>query len=749
MKTTIWLEIHIKLSTPNKLFCRCANVQNFVDLEPNTHICPICTAQPGALPTVSMECIDKAIQLGRLLKCTIQDGFYFDRKNYFYPDLPMWYQITQLSRPININGQMDYWIDNYKTKKTAKITQAHLENDTAKSIYHEDMTLIDYNRAGTPLVEIVTWPDFHTHEEVVEFLKELQRLIKWNDIWSADLDKGQMRVDVNISVSPDDTLGTRVEVKNINTFASIRNAINFEVARQTELINNGGRVTQETVRRHDPSGQTISMRSKEDAHDYRYFPEPDIRPIHIVDNIYNEDNLTNDQLINTYVLNERQAKELVNSIDPIIHDTIYKQQIYGKNQVYFFGDKHITDYDDLQYKDMLNFANNFLEKNKWKKNIILVEWCKWIAAEKILSNNSASATQTYVKFAVDNKLERSSAEPKFSEELEYIINNWIPNKDYAYYYIARTIAQRYRWWQIKSIEEYLDTFMNKDIRFESILWKKYSLELFRELHNDIFKEKLDLNNETWFKHQASPNNWWTINKASNMSWYFRDLYISKKVLEYLDQWYNVLMAFGRFHHVVQKPIYDKYFEQQIVKSDNLSNIYIPADIISQMLDWWFNKEYINWLIQNQDVYIYFASLVDKWTDPKIAAKRIVWSLMSYCVNSDISTSQISLEWFENFVQDVTKYNLKDTNAKLVLETMITENISSQDAIAKHGFDKVEELDYVSLACQVIAANPQIADEYRGGKLPVMAFLVWQMMRLSWGKSDAQIAKQTLETELTK
>ena len=474
MKTTIWLEIHVKLSTPNKLFCRCANVQDFVNLEPNTHICPICTAQPGALPTVSMECIDRAIVLGKILNCTIQDGFYFDRKNYFYPDLPTGYQITQISRPININGQMDYRVDNYKTKCTAKITQAHLENDTAKSIHHENMTLIDRNRSGTPLVEIVTWPDFHTHEEVVEFLKELQRLIKWNNIWSADLDKGQMRVDVNISVSPNDTLGTRVEVKNINTFASIRNAINYEVSRQTELINNGGKVIQETVRRHDPSSQTISMRSKEDAHDYRYFPEPDIRPIHIVNNIHNEDSLT--------------------------------------------------------------------------------------------------------------------------------------------------------------------------------------------------------------------------------SW---------------------------------------------------NNIYISSAIIYQMLDWWFNKEYINWLIQNQDIYIYFKLLVDKWIDAKTAAKRIVWSLMSYCANSEISTSKISLDRFEVFVQDVIKYNLKDTNAKIVLENMVTENISSQSAISKHWFDKVEELDYIWLSHQAMDANLAIVEQYRSGKTPVIMFLVWQVMKLSWGKADATAAKQALEIELAK
>ena len=469
MKITIWLEIHIKLSTPNKLFCRCANVQDFIDLEPNTHICPTCTAQPGALPTVSMECIDKAIALGKILNCTIQDEFYFDRKNYFYPDLPTGYQITQISRPININGQIDYRVDNYKTKCTAKITQAHLENDTAKSIHHENMTLIDRNRAGTPLVEIVTWPDFHTHEEVVEFLKELQRLIKWNNIWSADLDKGQMRVDVNVSISPDETLWTRVEIKNINTFASIRNAINYEVSRQTELLEKWEKVMQETRRRNDPTGMTIGMRSKEDAHDYRYFPEPDILPIHIVNNVDNDNSLT----------------------------------------------------------------------------------------------------------------------------------------------------------------------------------------------------------------------------------------------------------------------------------------YIPSSIISQILDRWFNKEYINWLIQSQDIYIYFRSLVDKWIDAKTAAKWIVGSLMSYCTNSEISTSKIPLDRFTAFVQDVIKYNLKDTNAKIVLESMVEEDIDSQSAISKHWFDKVEEVDYIWLSHQAMDTNPSIVEQYRSGKTPVIMFLVWQVMKLSWGKADATIAKQVLETELAK
>jgi len=200
MLLTVGLEIHIKLKSVNKMFCQCKNEQNFDILVPNSNICPVCTGQPGALPTLSEEVLEKALLLGKALNCKINENSTFDRKSYFYPDLPMGYQITQLYHPTNTQGQVSFFLDNYTTEKIVHIQDAHMECDTGKMIHDGGKALLDFNRAGTPLVEIVTKPDFSTTEEVVEFLKELQRMVRFNDIADADMEKGQMRVDVNISV---------------------------------------------------------------------------------------------------------------------------------------------------------------------------------------------------------------------------------------------------------------------------------------------------------------------------------------------------------------------------------------------------------------------------------------------------------------------------------------------------------------------------------------------------------------------
>jgi len=281
---TIGLEIHIKIKSPNKLFCQCKNEQNFDTLLPNTNICPVCTAQPGALPTLSYEPLFKALLLGKVLNCKINKISTFDRKSYFYPDSPMGYQITQLYNPTNIDGKVTFYVDNdYTQERTIGIRDAHIECDTGKMIHNNWQTLIDFNRAGTPLVEIVTNPDFTNASEVSEFLKELQRRAKYNDISDADMDKGQMRIDVNISIrkSKDDPYGTRVELKNINSFGMVRRAIDNEYQRQIDLSNKGEKFSQETRGRNDQKNKSYSMRSKEDALDYRYFPEPDLPPLQI------------------------------------------------------------------------------------------------------------------------------------------------------------------------------------------------------------------------------------------------------------------------------------------------------------------------------------------------------------------------------------------------------------------------------------------------------------------------------------
>ncbi|MFA7717316.1 MAG: Asp-tRNA(Asn)/Glu-tRNA(Gln) amidotransferase subunit GatB [Candidatus Absconditabacterales bacterium] len=285
MLLTIGLEIHVKLKTINKMFCQCKNEQNFETLQPNTNICPVCTGQPGALPTLSEEVLEKALLVGKALNCDIQKISKFDRKSYFYPDLPMGYQITQLYQPTNVKGQVNFFLENFTAKKTVHILDAHMECDTAKMIHQGGEALLDFNRAGTPLVEIVTGPDFASTDEVIEFLKELQRIMRYNDLSDADLEKGQMRCDVNISVRKDekDQLGTRVEVKNINSFGMIKRAIEHEQIRQEKLYETGELFTQQTRGRDDVKGESYLMRSKEDALDYRYFPEPDLPPLEISD----------------------------------------------------------------------------------------------------------------------------------------------------------------------------------------------------------------------------------------------------------------------------------------------------------------------------------------------------------------------------------------------------------------------------------------------------------------------------------
>ena len=283
MLLTIGLEIHIKLKSLNKMFCQCKNEQNFDNLLPNTNICPVCTGQPGALPTLSHEVLQKALLLGKALQCKINEYSSFDRKSYFYPDLPMGYQITQLYHPTNTQGHVSFFLDNYTDQKTIHIQDAHMECDTAKMIHDGGQALLDFNRAGTPLVEIVTNPDFTSAEEVVEFLKELQRMVRFNDIADADMEKWQMRVDVNISLrnSESDPFGTRAEIKNINSFGMIKRAIQHEQARQEAIYEAGETFTQQTRGRDDAKGSSYLMRSKEDALDYRYFPEPDLPPLHL------------------------------------------------------------------------------------------------------------------------------------------------------------------------------------------------------------------------------------------------------------------------------------------------------------------------------------------------------------------------------------------------------------------------------------------------------------------------------------
>ena len=280
---TIGLEIHLKLASQTKIFCKCKNEQALQDNQPNTTICPVCTWQPWALPQLSAEVVEKGLLLGKALQCQFNNPSYFDRKSYFYPDLPMGYQITQLYTPINVKGSLSFFFANYEEEKQVRISDAHLECDTAKAFHQGGAMLLDFNRAGTPLIEIVTGPDFTSAEQAVEFAKEIQRIAKRNNLSDADMEKGQMRVDVNVSIRKEksDPLGTRVELKNINSFSAIKRAIDAEVIRQAKCRETGEEIQQQTRRRDDLKWQSFAMRSKEDALDYRYFPEPDLLPLYL------------------------------------------------------------------------------------------------------------------------------------------------------------------------------------------------------------------------------------------------------------------------------------------------------------------------------------------------------------------------------------------------------------------------------------------------------------------------------------
>ncbi len=264
-KMTIGLEIHAELNTNSKMFCGCKNDQE--EKNPNINICPVCLGLPGTLPTVNKEAVRKVLMVGKAVGGKLANFSEFDRKNYFYPDIPKGYQISQYKYPLVLGGELS----------GVKLTRIHLEEDTAKSTHDTgDFSLVDFNRAGLPLMELVTEPVIKSAKEAGDFGRELQLLLRYLNVSFANMEKGQMRVEVNISVSNTDTFGTKVEVKNINSFRSAEKAIEYEFKRQVDLILKGEKVIQETRGFDENKNQTFSQRSKEDSHDYRYFPDPDI-----------------------------------------------------------------------------------------------------------------------------------------------------------------------------------------------------------------------------------------------------------------------------------------------------------------------------------------------------------------------------------------------------------------------------------------------------------------------------------------
>lgn len=284
--TVIGLEVHAELKTKTKAFCSCSTA---FGSRPNTHVCPVCTGMPGALPVLNKQVVEFALRAALALNCRINKFNKFDRKNYFYPDLAKGYQISQFDQPICEHGYIDINVEG--EEKRIGITRIHMEEDAGKLVHSgatistSDFSAVDYNRAGVPLIEIVSEPDMRSAEEARAYMESLKAILEYTDVCDCKMQEGSLRCDANISIMPVGAkeFGTRAEIKNLNSFRALVRAIEYEVERQKEILEDGGHVVQETRTWDDVNGVTLSMRSKEEAHDYRYFPEPDLVPIQLDD----------------------------------------------------------------------------------------------------------------------------------------------------------------------------------------------------------------------------------------------------------------------------------------------------------------------------------------------------------------------------------------------------------------------------------------------------------------------------------
>ena len=387
----IGLEVHAELSTQTKIFCNCTTQ---FGADPNTHCCPICTGMPGTLPVLNEKVVEYAIKMGLATNCEIAKFSKQDRKNYFYPDTPRAYQISQYDLPLCKNGYIDITIDE-NNKKRVGITRIHIEDDAGKLIHDAFTgdTLVDMNRCGVPLIEIVSEPDIRSAKEAVNYMQTLKSILEYLEICDCKMQEGSLRCDVNLSVRKkgDSKFGTRTETKNLNSFKAIERLIEFETNRQIEVLENGGTIYQETRRFDDSKGEGYAMRTKEDAHDYRYFPEPDLAPI---------------------IMSEEYIQDLKNNLPEMPH--IKKER--------YMRDFKLSEYDAEQITSSKHTANFFEKTNslcnnpKAVANWIMSDFAKMLNEEELEISDSKVTEENLaelIKLIDSNKISSAIAKKVF------------------------------------------------------------------------------------------------------------------------------------------------------------------------------------------------------------------------------------------------------------------------------------------------------------------------------------------------
>ncbi len=415
-EAVIGMEVHVESKTQSKMFCSCKNGLG-QEQQPNVNICPVCTGHPGTLPVPNREALVKIIRFGKALNCTIADYTWFERKSYFYPDLPKGYQITQYERPMCYEGEIT--IPTSDGDMNIRITRIHMEEDTGKLTHVPGTTksYVDYNRSSLPLMELVTEPDIRTAEQAGRFCEELQLILRYLDISDANMDKGQMRCEVNISLREQGTeaFGTKVEIKNLNSFKAVENSIHYEIERQTRLLEEGGEVIQETRGWDDAKGQTFSQRKKENANDYRYFLEPDIPPFHTADLVADAAKGMGElpmskrtRFAQEYGLADQQINTLVKDKDL----AVYYEHVISELLEWYTTENPGVDSpeSDKAYKKLVKLATNYL----------LTELTRMYSEQGISFAESKIPAEEYaefIKIAGSGEISSSAAQTVLAEML--------------------------------------------------------------------------------------------------------------------------------------------------------------------------------------------------------------------------------------------------------------------------------------------------------------------------------------------